>query len=92
MQNSHIFSLSWQNNRFTSAKIIFLGSPLSLKIYLAKVASIYQIEPMIAESIDKRTFHTVKVIPHICILTAHNLWRHSGTLMHTHIENMADLP
>ena len=36
------------------------GYPSSLKIYLAKVASIYQIENTIAESIGKRIFHDVK--------------------------------
>ena len=37
-----------------------IGYPPSRKIYLAKVALIYQIETMIAESIGKRTFYYVK--------------------------------
>ena len=45
------------------------GYPPTLKIYLAKVASIYQIETTIAESIGKRTFHVKwkKFVLHNCI-------------------------
>ena len=45
------------------------GYPPSLKTCLEKVASIYKIEPTIAESNGKRTFHDVewrKFLPNNC--------------------------
>ena len=53
---NHFLILAKQHIYFCRNK----GYPPSLKIYLAKVASIYQIETTIAESIGKRTFHDVK--------------------------------
>ena len=53
---NHFLILAKQHIYFCRNK----GHPPSLKIYLAKVSLIYQIETMIAESNGKRTFHDVK--------------------------------
>ena len=53
---NHFLILAKQHIYFCQNK----GYPPSLKIYLATVASIYQIETTIPESIGKRTFHDVK--------------------------------
>ena len=61
-------------------------APLQLKLFLYQCGA--AIEQLVCSQSPLRSFLTFA----LCILTAHNLWRHSRALVHVHIENIADLP